>query len=565
MSSAAQPTRRQTAKRRRRERGGFSPVAVGAIVLVIAVIGTYLGFTKDIPFTQGYRVKAVFAQANSIRLNSPVRIAGVNVGKVKQVERQPGTTAAIVTLELQDKGLPLHEDATLKIRPRIFLEGNFFVDLKPGTPGSPTISSGDTIPLTQTATPVQLDQVLTALQADSRDDLQAALKGFGDGLTVKPTPAEDAVQDPAVSGETAAQSLNDALRTGGDALKNLSIVNQATLGQRPDDLSRLIKGLGTVATALDRDESALQGFVTNFNTTVTAFASESGSLRSTIRQLAPTLRTTNSALTSLNAAFPNTRAFAREIRPGVRETPATIKAAFPWIATTRGLLKQSELRGLAQDLRPTTANLSRVVDTTIGLLPQLDLVAQCATKVILPTGDIRINDGSLSVPAENYKEFWYAMVGLAGEAANFDGNGPYVRFAVGGGDQTISTGKVGGALGDAFFGKASTKPIGTRPAFPGARPPYNPDAPCKDQSIPDLDSAKVGPADGGGSTQAATSAIAREAAARASTGSASGSGSTTSAGATAPKPRAGSGASLATEIAARLNPFRQATTAKAKP
>ena len=45
------------------------------------------------------------------------------------------------------------------------------------------------------------------------------------------------------------------------------------------------------------------------------------------------------------------------------------------------------------------------------------------------------------------------MVGLAGEGANFDGNGPYVRFAVGGGDQTISTGKVGGALGDTMFGR----------------------------------------------------------------------------------------------------------------
>ena len=43
-------------------------------------------------------------------------------------------------------GLPIHKDATLKIRPRIFLEGNFFVDLQPGTPSAPTIDDGDTIP-----------------------------------------------------------------------------------------------------------------------------------------------------------------------------------------------------------------------------------------------------------------------------------------------------------------------------------------------------------------------------------------------------------------------------------
>ena len=139
---------------------------------------------------------------------SPVRIAGVNVGKVTGIKRQPGTTAAIVTMEIQDKGLPIHKDATLKIRPRIFLEGNFFVDVQPGTPDSPTISDNDTIGLTQTATPVQLDQVLTALQANSREDLQAALEGFGTALTAKPTAEEDADQDEDTRGETAAESLN---------------------------------------------------------------------------------------------------------------------------------------------------------------------------------------------------------------------------------------------------------------------------------------------------------------------------------------------------------------------
>ena len=75
-------------------------------------------------------------------------------------------------MEIDEKGLPIHKDATLKIRPRIFLEGNFFVDLTPGTPSAPTLDDGDTIPVTQTATPVQLDQVLTALQSDTREDLQ---------------------------------------------------------------------------------------------------------------------------------------------------------------------------------------------------------------------------------------------------------------------------------------------------------------------------------------------------------------------------------------------------------
>ncbi|UTI65751.1 MlaD family protein [Paraconexibacter antarcticus] len=546
-------TDRKATARMRRRHGGANPVTVGALVLGVIVVLTYLGFTKHVPFTHGFRVKAVFTEANSIRKNSPVRIAGVNVGKVKDVQREPGTTAAVVTMELQDKALPIHKDATLKIRPRIFLEGNFFVDLKPGTPQTPTIGDGDTIPVTQTATPVQLDQVLTALQASSRDDLQAALKGFGDGLTVKPSAAEDAQQDPDVRGKTGAQALNSSLRTGGDALKNLSIVNEATLGTQQHDLGRLIHGLGTVTKALDRNESDLQGFVTNFNTTMASLASESGSLKSTVRLLGPTLSTAKGALTSLDAAFPNTRAFARDILPGVRETPATIKAAFPWIRQTRGLLQQSELRGLTQDLRPTTANLSKVVDTSLKLLPQIDLVAQCATKVVLPAGDEKIDDGALSTGAENYKEFWYAMVGLAGEGMNFDGNGGYVRFAVGGGDQTISTGKIGGALGDTFFGKSNSKAMGTRPAYPGHRPPYNPDVPCKDQRVPDFNTATVGPADGSTATRSApaTSAVAREAVAQ-----------VRSAGAPASPATSSGKTSLTDEIASRLNPFRTARAGK---
>ena len=160
----------------------------------------YFGFTKDIPFTQGFRLHAQFESANSIRPNSPVRIAGVEVGKVKSVEPVEGSNDAVLVMELNDSALPLHKDATAKIRPRIFLEGNFFVDLKPGTPGSPQLESGDTIAVTQTATPVQLDEVLTSLQSDSREDLKALLTGLNTALNSKPTAAEDADADPLARG-----------------------------------------------------------------------------------------------------------------------------------------------------------------------------------------------------------------------------------------------------------------------------------------------------------------------------------------------------------------------------
>jgi phospholipid/cholesterol/gamma-HCH transport system substrate-binding protein len=97
------------------------------------------------------------------------------------------------------------------------------------------------------------------------------------------------------------------------------------------------------------------------------------------------------------------------------------------------------------------------------------------------------------------------MVGLAGEGQNFDGNGMYVRFQPGGGDQTVSLGGSGG-LADKVFANAILKPLGTRPAFPGKRPPYKPDVPCYTNTLPNLNGAASGPPDGGG---AATRAAGR--------------------------------------------------------
>ena len=81
-----------------------APSWSGLVVLVVACIGVFFGFTKHIPFTHGFRVKAVFESSNSIRKNSPVRIAGVNVGKVVKIEGKPGSDAAVVTMDVDQQG-----------------------------------------------------------------------------------------------------------------------------------------------------------------------------------------------------------------------------------------------------------------------------------------------------------------------------------------------------------------------------------------------------------------------------------------------------------------------------
>jgi phospholipid/cholesterol/gamma-HCH transport system substrate-binding protein len=462
-----------------------NPVTIGLISLVIILVVTFLGFTKDIPFTKPYELKATFASANSIRPGSPVRIAGVNVGKVSKVEPSENGDASVVTLQIAKDGLPIHQDATAKIRPRIFLEGNFFVDLRPGTPESPELDSGGMLKVTQTATPVQLDEVLTALQSDTRQDLKDVLHGLSVALTSKPSKADDASADPSARGETAAKSFNDAYNDIPASERSTAQVFEAFLGTEPGrDVSRLIQGAARTSAALTRHEQQLKDLITNFNRTMAAFASESGALRASVHELAPTLENANAAFASLNAAFPPTRAFAKEILPGVRETPATIEASFPWIAQTRKLVSNAELGGLVKQLSPATADLARLTDRAIVLLPQTTLASRCARQVILPTGDVEIKD-EFATGAANYKEFWWTMVALSGESQNFDGNGTYVRFQPGGGDQAISLGSQSSPTGE-VFGNNVGVPLGNRPFYPGKRPPYRPDVPCYTNKLPNL-------------------------------------------------------------------------------
>ena len=146
------------------------------------VIAIFLAFTKDIPFTQPYELKAVFENAPPIQKDQAVRIAGVDVGKVSAVEAVGGDSPAVtVTMKLDDEALPIHEDAEVKVRPRIFFEGNLFMDIQPGTPGSPEADSGYTIPASQTSAPVQIDQVLGTLQTEHPQGPAEAARGLRRG------------------------------------------------------------------------------------------------------------------------------------------------------------------------------------------------------------------------------------------------------------------------------------------------------------------------------------------------------------------------------------------------
>jgi phospholipid/cholesterol/gamma-HCH transport system substrate-binding protein len=463
---------------RRGGRGGLDGFKAGVLAVVVIGLFTYFGFSKSNPFANPYELHAIFDTANRLKERSPVRIAGVNVGKVTKVEpMEDGSGKARVTMEIADDGLPIKKDAELKIRSRLFLEGNYFVDLHPGRPDSPEIDSGSTIGPNQTAAPVQYLQVLTALQSETRQDLQRLLKEYSNALRGR-----------------GARGFNQAIRHWEEAWRTTSQVNDAYLGQEPHDLTRVLDGQARVYGAMSSNEEALKDLITGLNVTMSGFARQEDNLRAAIPELRDVLREGRPALASLNSALPEIRAFARDALPGARSSVATLDAQIPFIRQARKLVSNRELRGLAARLRAAVPYMTRLNQGTALTLEQNRALASCQNNVLLPFAKSPIPDPDFEWHTNEpwFEESPRAFVGLSGESRIADANSPMFRVLAGGGPTTIvSTPKT---MDGPVYGQALVPLDGVRPVSPTNRPTFRPNVPCETQEIPDLNAAG-GPAD----------------------------------------------------------------------
>jgi ABC-type transporter Mla subunit MlaD len=482
---------RDTRKGATKRRFGWRPsnVVIAIVFILIFTIGPYLAFTGHVPFTSyGYELKATFTNSDNIALNSPVRIAGVEVGRVISTSRDGNATT--VTFTVEESGRPIHTDAFASIRPRIFLEGNFFIELDPGSPSAPDLGSGGSIPVSHTSTAVQLDEVLTALQSPVRADLSRLLESYGTALTHEPTAAENANQLPEVQGKSGAEALNGALKYGGPAGRYSAQVTNAFLGTQQHDLSRLVAGAGRTFGAFASSQSDLQGLIDNFNVFTGALAAQSTNLSTTIHLLSPTLRTAHASLVALNRTLPPLRTYAIELTPAVAELPALIRSSGPWLKQTRALLSGKEGGGVAKLLRESTPGLAGAAQAGKEVaLPQLNQLSLCTTKVLVPTSDQTIDD-RFSTGGPNYREFFYNLVNFAGEAQNYDGNGPYLRLQAGGGPQLVGEVNPKAELKSDEINYAHTvaPPLGTQPQL-GSKPPIKPNVRCYTNPVPDVNGA----------------------------------------------------------------------------
>src|SRR5215210_5484788 len=388
----------------------MTPFKAGVLAVTTLVLLAYFGATKSNPFANPYAPQAMFRDVESLKPRSPVRIAGVEVGKVTKVEPKDGGGAAEVTMELRNDALPIREDARAQIRSRIFLEGNFFVDIQPGSPSSGELDDGSTIPITQTTATVTLPEILDTLETDVRSDLQTFLHEYG---TV------------ALQGG-GAKAFNRAIPSFEPAYRYGALTNDALLGVEPDrDIQRLLKGQQKTFAALADNPEALKELVTDLNTTAGAIARNDSALEAAVPALRDTLREGYPALGELNAALPTLRTFAREAIPGVRSSVPALDAAIPWFTQARGLVQQSELKGLAADLRHAVPSLVKLNSRLVPFLKQVRALSSCTNHVLVPFMESEIpsieegNSGH-SVREQVNRSF----VGLAGASRVNDANTP---------------------------------------------------------------------------------------------------------------------------------------------
>ncbi len=456
--------------KRRRRGSARSDFQVGLITLAVIAVAVYLGFSKGhLPFgEQHFEVDATFSTAASqLTKGSPVRIAGVNVGKVSRMRRGPGGTA-IATLRLEDRALPLHTDATMKIRPRLFLEGNFFVDVRPGTPSAPELKDGGTVPLAQTAVPVQFDQLLDVLQRSTREDLQQTVKGLATALD-----------------KGGAQAINRGFGVSEGAFKGTAIVAEAARGEQPGDLSRFVDATGRVTAALAERQQDLRGLLTAFARTTATLAERRDDLGATITSLDSTLGTARPALAAIDATLPALRTFAVALEPGLKAAPAAIADLRPFVRQAGALTQNSALPALTRSLQPALSGLAALQPGVTTLLRDVTPVARCVTRNVIPTITAKLDDGKLSTGQPAYRELLHFGVGLSNAAENFDGNGHTIRYGAGFGENSLAT-ALPSSFGD-LLSLGSSAVTGARPRYTqNGEPPFAPTVPCTTQALPDL-------------------------------------------------------------------------------
>lgn len=452
------------------------PMAVAIGVILVALAISFYAFNEGPPLVHGYRVHALMSDANALRPKSPVRISGIGIGKVTKVSAGPGNTTR-VDMDLKDSALPLHTDATIRARPRLFVEGGYYIALSPGSPSAPELKENGTIPLPQTRSAVQFSQLLSVFERPTRASLKRLL-----GTT------EGSLSHGGVKG------LRRLSKPLGPALRDMAIVAQSAQGTAPHDLSALIAGTAKVTDTLADHDVALGELVSNLNTTAVALSADDGALGDSIGELDRVMRVSPPALTSLDRVLPKLSRFSRTLDPGLVAAPPLLRQLSESVVAFGAIVEPRQRVRVVAALRAAFVDFPDLLTNLTSLVSVVKPVTDCVNTHVTPILNSKLDDGALSTGDPVWQDLAHALPGIASAAQNFDGNGYAVRYQLGVNNQSVSTGSIPG-LGTLTGNQPGSSPIaGARPVWVGRlkSSDFRPDAPCSEQPLPNL-TARSGP------------------------------------------------------------------------
>lgn len=301
---------------------------VAALVIAAAVVNGTGMFKK-----QGVALTVMFPDASPLIPGNLVRLSGVEVGKIESVDLHNGQAA--VRMQLDPSVLPLHKDASAKIRP-VTLLGERFIDLNRGSDNSPVLDEPRVISAQHTNRAVDLDEVLNSLDHPTSASLAALVTTLGEGAGGQGKDVDAAVK-------ALAPAMQNTQQLGGVLQQQ-----NAVLGQLVDRASPVAQALaarngGNLDQAVDQGKKMLA-----------SVAAQRQAMKDSLGQLPGTLQQARHVLGEASGTAEAGTPALRDIRPATDNLPQISK----------------ELNNFADTADPAMASLPPVLDKAKGLLDQ---------------------------------------------------------------------------------------------------------------------------------------------------------------------------------------------------
>jgi phospholipid/cholesterol/gamma-HCH transport system substrate-binding protein len=272
--------------------GRILAMVVFALSCFGIVIFLWLSFGGPIPLKpEKWRFQARLPESALLAKEADVRLAGLNIGKVKKktFQRSGGT---LVEMEIDSEFAPLPRDTRAILRQKTLL-GQIYVELTPGTRDGPKLDEGDTLPVSQVEKPVELDEVIRTFDPETRRNFRGWMRDLGKALDNRGSDLNDAIGN-----------FKDFAVSGSEVLR--------VLDEEDPALRRLVKNTGIALAAVNEREGQLRQLIVNANDFFGALASRNDALAETIRVF-PTF------LDESRATFQRLERFSRDTRPLVRD------------------------------------------------------------------------------------------------------------------------------------------------------------------------------------------------------------------------------------------------------